>query len=66
MDKDIIKGHAVSAALTFSTALGIELYAATSDAVTWSDVGWSPLLSAATLTAVRAVLRSFLDLRARS
>jgi hypothetical protein len=58
-----LKPHLQSATITFATALGLELYAATADAVVWSDVGWTPLLSAATLTATRAVVRALLDLR---
>jgi outer membrane lipopolysaccharide assembly protein LptE/RlpB len=58
--KQALIPHLKSAAITFATACGLELYAAMQAADTWSDIGWAPLLSAITFTAVRAVIKEAL------
>ena len=54
---------AKSSALTFATACGLELYAAMQSGASWGDIGWVPLLSAVTFTAVRTTLKALLELR---
>ena len=59
-----LKLHAKSAALTFVSAFGVQLYAATETATDWHDVSWVPMISAISFTAVRAVLKALIMVRA--
>lgn len=55
--KDKAIRHAKSAALTFASAVGLEVYAGLQNAANWGDVAWGALLSAATFTAARAAMK---------
>lgn len=57
MTKEKIQEHARSALLTMGSTFLVEIYVAMNAASDWGDIGWRPLLSAASFTAVRAVLR---------
>jgi nitrogen fixation protein FixH len=63
MKTETLKKHAVSAALTFASTLGVEVLIAMNAATDWSGLGWAPLLSAASFTAARAVLKVLLGAR---
>ena len=58
--------HAKSAALTFGAVLAVELYAATETMAQWQEVPWEQLLSAATFTAARAVLKLAITTKAEA
>lgn len=58
--KETILRHAKSAAITFASVLGVEIYAVMQNADAWGDVGWAPAVSAVTFTAARSTLKALI------
>lgn len=63
---ETLKRHLISAGVTAASALGVELMVAMNSASTWTDVGWGPVLAAASFVAARATLKGVFEAFARA